>query len=498
MAVEIELKLSVAPEHVNRLRGHPFFKNHSTARAATQKLYSVYYDTPQLALRDNAMALRLRRVGRQWLQTLKGGGGVQAGLHQRNEWEMPVAREALDLEALKAAGGKLPPGVGKKLQPVFITDFSRNVRQLAFEGAEIEFGLDSGEIRAGKKTRPISELELELKSGEPQQLFQLALALLDIVPLQIENTSKAEYGYRLFSGEEPEPRKASLPRLDEGQSIPSALQNITAACLLQVQANVAGALRSQDEEYLHLGRVALRRLQVVLAMAEDFRADAELHALRREIKELNAEFGHLREWDVFATQTLPAVGARFPKHAALRELVGASQTQRMRHRAALVQGLHASDYQRLLLRFGAWMYGDYWHDAVKSRRALPAFAASILDKRSRQMKKRARRLGAADAGQLHVLRISCKKLRYSAEMFASLYAQARTKPYIAALTRLQDALGTLHDMDIARRLLGELEDAVSREVLGLARDWLEDEHARQMARLKKAWKRFEEQDPFWN
>ncbi len=223
MAVEIELKLALAPEHLNQLKRHRLLKQISTGRAVTQKLYSVYYDTPDLALRNHAMALRLRRVGRQWLQTLKGGGGVQAGLHQRHEWETPVAGEALDLDALKACGGALPAGVSNRLQPAFVTDFARSVRLLNYEGAEIELGLDSGEIRAGNKTRPISELELELKSGDPQQLFKLALALLDVVPLSVENTSKAEYGYRLFSGEQPQPRKVNLPAVASSQDAISAL-----------------------------------------------------------------------------------------------------------------------------------------------------------------------------------------------------------------------------------------------------------------------------------
>ncbi len=192
MAIETELKLHITPEHLQKLKRHPFLRSLSATRARTLKLHSIYYDTADLALRDHTMALRLRRVGTQWLQTLKGGGQVSAGLHQRNEWEMPVLSEQLDFEALKQSGSELPSGVRNRLQPVFITEFSRNIRMVKYEGAEIELCMDSGEIRAGQSSCPISEVELELKSGEPQQLFKLALALLDIVPLQVEHTSKAE------------------------------------------------------------------------------------------------------------------------------------------------------------------------------------------------------------------------------------------------------------------------------------------------------------------
>jgi triphosphatase len=56
-------------------------------------------------------------------------------------------------------------------------------------------------------------LELELKSGSPQQLFKLALALLDIVPMDVEHTSKAEYGYLLFSAAKPSASKGKFPVL---------------------------------------------------------------------------------------------------------------------------------------------------------------------------------------------------------------------------------------------------------------------------------------------
>lgn len=498
MSIETELKLSISAEHLHKLKRHPLLRKLAVSRATTHQLYSVYYDTPALDLRGHAMALRLRRVGKQWLQTLKGGGGVQAGLHRRNEWEMPVADEVLDFDALKAGGGRLPKGVRKHLQPVFVTDFSRSMRLLQFEGAEIELCLDSGEIRAGKKSRPISELELELKSGEPEQLFKLAQALLDIVPLAVEHTSKAEYGYLLFTGEAPKVSKARFPRLQQTQTITAALQSMIGSCLLHVQANVPGAIGKLDDEYLHQLRVGMRRLRVVLAMAETFRADDELGRLHQEVTEMCVEFGRLREWDVFVTQTLAPMCERLPQHAGLRALRDASEKQRARHQAELVRRLQAPDYQRLLLRFGEWMYGGYWSEDDAGL-SLPDFAAHILQKRGRQVSKRGKHVAAADAGQLHLLRIACKKLRYSAEMFGSLFAASRVKRYTAALSELQDIMGLLNDITVAQRLLDGMENNDEQhETLALVHGWLEHDRAEQMSGLDAAWKSFSAKKTFWN
>ena len=497
MAVETELKLRIAPEHLNRLKRHPLLKSLSTARASTRKLYSVYYDTPDLKLHRRAMALRLRRVGRQWLQTLKGGGGVQAGLHQRNEWETPVAAEVLDFEALKSCGQHLPAGVRKKLQPLFVTDFARTTRLLVFEGAEIELCMDSGEIRAGKKSRPISELELELKSGEPAQLFRLALALLDIVPLEIEHTNKAEYGYRLFAHARPAVVRTVTPDLAKCPDLPCALQAMIWSCLFHLQANVPGAVQKLDEEYLHQVRVALRRLRVVLSVAEAFRADGELGGLREQVAVLGVELGRLREWDVFVTQILAPMRARLPQQAGLRGVLRASEKLRGEHHAAVERRLQAQDYQRFLLHFGAWMHGSYWREPIADGLTLPRFAEQILDKRSRQVDKRGKHIATADAEQLHMLRIACKKLRYSAELFVSLYDAHQAKRYLAALTTLQDTLGMLNDMAVAQHLLDELGAGAQHESIRLIRGWIERDYKDKGVKLNKAWKKFSGQKAFW-
>jgi len=495
VAIETELKLHIAPEKLLRLKRHPFLRALSSNRARTLKLHSIYYDTAELDLRKQAMALRLRRVGKQWLQTLKGGGQASAGLHQRNEWETSVLSEQLDFDAIKACGGTLPHGVRNHLQPVFVTAFTRNVRLLDFEGAQIELCMDSGEIRAGRSSCPISELELELKSGEPQQLFKLALALLDIVPLEVEHTSKAEYGYLLFSASKPSANKGRFPTLNKTQSIGNALQSLIGACLSHVQANVPGALLKLDEEYLHQVRVGLRRLRVVLAIAQRFHADAELEELRKQVAQLCAELGRSRDWDVFVKQTLAPICTRLPEHTGLRDVLDVSERARKKQHAGMEGCLASQDFQRLLLRFGAWMHSVQWGETEIS---LERFAVRIFDKRSKQIHRYGRELVGEDPVQLHALRIACKKLRYSTEMFGSLFRENATRGYIETLADLQDVLGTLNDIAVAHRLLEELDNAARRDTLALIRGWMEHDYAERVAEFGKAWKCFAGQKGFWN
>jgi len=499
MSIETELKLRITPEQLNRLKRHPLLRKLSITRTTTRKLYNVYFDTPDLLLQQRRIALRLRRIGKQWLQTLKSGGGVQAGLHQRNEWEMPVAAEALDFAALKECGSPhLSSSLRKNLRPLFATTFSRNSRMLRFEGAEIELCMDSGEIRANQASQPISELELELKSGDSTQLFKLALRLLDIVQFEVEHTSKAEYGYRLFTGTQPACSKVKIPELSKCRDVPCVLQTMIGLCLNHLQSNVPGAIQKRDEEYLHQVRVALRRLRVVLAMTETFRADPELALLNQQAADLCKDLGRLREWDVFITQIVSVAGANLSKYAGLSALVLASEERRGQHHAATEKQLKSSDYQRFLLRLGAWMHGNYWQCQLESKLTLPQFISLILDKRNSQVNKRAKHLVNADPSQLHNLRIACKKLRYSLEMFASLFPPRKIKRYLTALANLQNTLGILNDIVVSHRLLDELDSEVLHESTTLIRGWIEHDHMEKRIQLNKVWQQFQQQKVLWS
>jgi triphosphatase len=210
MTVETELKLRIAPGQLARLKRLALLKKFPSSRPVTRRIYNVYYDTPKLELHKSGMALRLRHVGQQWLQTLKGGGSVKAGLHQRNEWEVAVSGPALDFSRIEDAAWHeyVPLSLRNKLQPVFVTDFTRTSRTLKFRDTEIELCMDHGEISTQQQRLPICELELELKSGEPKQLFELALVILEFVPFELEMFSKAEHGYGLLSGN-------TVPQVDD-------------------------------------------------------------------------------------------------------------------------------------------------------------------------------------------------------------------------------------------------------------------------------------------
>lgn len=201
MGTEIELKLLIAPEDVRRLLLHPLITGLTQQKCPPQRLLSIYYDTADCVLHKQHIALRLRRVGRRWLQTVKTEGRVVAGLHERPEWECETTKGAFVFHAIADPTLRelfADPCLQHALQPVFTTEFSRTRRILELpSGDVVECSLDRGEIRAGEDRLPICEVELELKSGDPTRLSDLALRLQETLSLNQENISKAERGYQL-------------------------------------------------------------------------------------------------------------------------------------------------------------------------------------------------------------------------------------------------------------------------------------------------------------
>jgi triphosphatase len=199
MSHEIEMKLALGETGPERLLQHPFLRG---GVDEARHLANTYFDTPEGELETARMALRLRRRDENWVQTLKTSGEGGGGYSRRREWEWPVADGSLD----RAGLAELPPmaalgaDVLARLESRFATDFERRAWRLELAEANIEVALDQGEIRAAGKRVPIRELELELKDGDPQALWSLALSFAETIPLRPADASKAARGSALLTG----------------------------------------------------------------------------------------------------------------------------------------------------------------------------------------------------------------------------------------------------------------------------------------------------------
>src|ERR1700733_12870998 len=202
LANETALKLAASAGHlpaVRRALEAMAASPESPRRASRARLVSTYYDTPDHALARRGSSLRVRRHGRKFVQTVKSAASPGDSGLARGEWEDRVAGERPDPQAAQT-GPFLSPEIVEQLRPLFRTEVSRLTIPLAPEPAtRIEAAIDRGRIHNGEETAPerISEVELELKSGDSSALYDVALKLLHVAPLRLERRSKAERGYRL-------------------------------------------------------------------------------------------------------------------------------------------------------------------------------------------------------------------------------------------------------------------------------------------------------------
>lgn len=502
--MEIELKLSLDPADAASFRRHPLLKQHACAKPRSQQLTTIYFDTPDLYLRRHRAALRVRRVGPAWLQTLKGGGQVAAGLHQREEWESGVDGPHPDLAALRDLVGRSAwakvlsaSGLAERLIPIFTTRFRRTIWPLRLaDGAEVELALDQGLVQHGTARVPISEVELELKSGAPSCLFDFALAIQKTVPLRVGNISKAERGYALYAPQ-PSPTINAAPlAFPRTLTVEQGFQAIIGNCLEQVQANEAGVGLGVDPENVHQMRIGLRRLRCALRLFDEIaHCPAEL---LDGIDWLAAKLGAARDWEVFAGSTLPALIHARPQEMDLARLQQAALGLARQNRKKAAAAVTSIRYARLLLALGAWIQGVRLSESStpSEKRALAAplawFADGTLARCHAKLIGRGKRLHTATAESRHKVRIAAKTVRYAIEFFKPLYPAKRARPAIAALTALQEALGQLHDVAIAKLLLAHLAQIhpASAWDSGFAAGLLDARTEQDIGKLGKLWRRF--------
>ena len=301
-ALEVELKLDTAAEHLDILKRHPPFRNRRSSRK--DEVVSIYLDTKDRVFRRHGLSFRLRRKGEKVLQTIKG---PYRGVLDRSERETPFTGDGDDHPgAVEAFMRHLDRNLPTSLKPVFKTRIERETYRIG----SIEVSLDKGEIIAGRRSSPIAEIELELKSGDRSEIFTLARQISAIVPAEISVMSKSERGYDFVDGIKNRWVRARDPGLPRFPTPAEAFQIICGECLHQLISNRAG-VRAHIAEALHQARVALRRLDAAVKLFRNIQRE-KATKVAGELKWIGDELASARELDVFMTDFLVPLKSRQP------------------------------------------------------------------------------------------------------------------------------------------------------------------------------------------
>src|SRR5215510_10728233 len=453
---EIEIKLELPPTNLPRFKRIPLLQVQKK-RSKTATEVSVYFDTDKHKLRKNGVMLRVRRIGNRYVQTIKSTGS--AGPFARDEWESEIASRTPDL--LLARGTALEPLLNRKsrrqLKPVFETRVRRTTYPLSSHHSDVALTLDKGKIANGRDSRPLCEIELELKRGDEAELFGVARELIRALPAQLALKSKSERGYDMLAGRDDAPVKAIAIDLMPGATTRDGFKAIGLACLKQMIGNEP-ALLAGDPEGVHQMRVGLRRLRAAISLFADILPDPQTAVLKDDLKWLTGELGPARELEVLVTRVVAPVRRRHARLAGVSSLSRDLTQQRAAALARAQDAVRSPRFRAQTLEIAAWLEAGRWSkpedDLVRDRSdvAIEASAAEQLTRRFGKIRKKGKRLADLDARSRHKLRIQAKKVRYASEFFANLFpgkrASRRREKFLVALERVQDCLGDLNDIAV--------------------------------------------------
>jgi len=484
---EVELKFLCAPDDLGRvLAAAP------DGDDDTRELISVYFDTPDLDLQRAGASLRVRESKGQKVQTLKRGDGLA-----REEHEAPIDGDSPN-PTLGPLPDLLPQRARDALQPAFHVRVTRRRRLVRFDGAEIEIALDQGEVRGGKRVSPISELELELKSGEPAALFGLARELSHAAPIYLSFASKSQRGQALVAGESLHAHKRAKVALRKDATIAEVFQSVARSALQSIAVNAEVLRQRSDSEAVHQLRVAARALRSALSTYREVVGDDAFERIKGELRWLAKACDDARNLDVFAEETLTWADTLEPAPPALPKLTDEIQAAREHAAADAAQVVASARFRDLLIEATGWVDTGAWLSRPPSGEPARPFAAHALQRRRRKLLKDARDLARLSDAERHKVRIDAKKLRYAAEGFRGLYGGKAADRFIKAIKALQDELGALNDIATAETLLGRL--GLTPEAAFAAGELVGRKAADKPRHIKaaaRALDRLEAAPPFW-
>jgi len=470
---ETELKFQVPAGQRAALR-----RAVGTASALTTRLQAVYADTEDRRLAAAGLALRLRKEGAVWVQTLKGRGD---GLMQRLEHDVPLPgrRGTPALDARRHAGTPVGDRLlalladGAALQPIYTTDIHRLHRQLRYGGALIELAYDRGHLFAGQRKAAVDEIEFELVRGPGAALVSLAQRWAARHGLWWDVRTKSERGHRLALGlDRVLATRAQPVALPDDCSPAQAFAQGVASSLTQALPNAAEiASGTGGPEHLHQLRVALRRLRSVLwVYAEWAPSPEQALALEADWRGPFRLLGAARDRDVIEQTLLPALAAvGAPPLSALS--VGAGSPAPTGgvgdDPGSVVRG---SAFNELLLRSLALCSvpvdadadggPDAGPDASPDAGArLQAAAQARIDPLWRQVRRGAARFSEASVAQQHRLRKRLKRLRHALELVQPLLRRRSGSRLLRQIGRALQAMGELNDLQVAQALYRECTES---------------------------------------
>jgi len=466
---EIELKLTLDEKALADLPACGPFAHVEFAASPPKKLRATYFDNATNALRQKGVVLRLRDEDGRLIQTLKGKkafGSLAAG---RAEFESRIPKTSTTPDF-----NRLPPDLKKSIQgllngsgvePLFVTDVDRTTGMLETDtGDSIELALDRGTIRAGRRETKVSELELELKKGNPASLYRVALDLAETVPVRIGVRTKGERGYALANALGPKSVRGELVKLAKKATVEEALDQVLRHCMAHIVANEPALVDTADEEALHQMRVGLRQLRAALAVFAPVLDKDMLQEMNARARRLAGLLGGARDYDVFRGELVAPLKESGDEN--IKRLDRAATLGQINAWDVALRAVSSTEFTRTFLMLALHIEEKSWRNRAAldpktaMMLAMPArkFAERALTKRLKKVKSLGSNIEHLKLSERHELRKRLKSLKYAVGFFSALYPKKQVAKQHKTLSELQAVFGRLNDLAVAEDIIRTLTE----------------------------------------
>jgi len=470
--VEIEAKYSISePALFDTLLELRALGDYALRPTGERHVVDHYLDTAHRDLLRGGYACRLREgeAGRHWLLTVKGLGGANGAVHQReeHEGEVPPKSTPEDWPESPAHETVTRLSEGRPLSELF------SLRQLRIsravergDRAVGELSLDTVEANIAGRKSLAREIEIELgASGGIDDLHAIDAALRPY-GLKAQSTSKFERALALLDDTSgtPAPRKKRAPGVRADEPMAEAGRTILRFHFERMLANEAGTRKGEDIEALHRMRVATRRQRAAFRIASPYFKRKAVGAFRDELRSLAEHLGEVRDLDVVieAAEAYDA-SRKGDAVAALDPILDEWRSRRDGARHRLLSHLDGEAYRGFTKHFAEFLSSkgagvkDTSDDLPRPRLVRHVLPTEIWDHYGR-LRAYETVMEWAPIETIHSLRIEDKRLRYLLEFFAEALGPGLSD-VVEALVDLQDHIGELHDVDVT---IGLLRDFLMR------------------------------------
>lgn len=244
---------------------------------------------------------------------------------------------------------------------------------------------------------------------------------------------------------------ASSPAMSSVDLLAQATRIVLARHLAYLYEHHEDVATSEDVHAVHQMRVATRRMRAVLGATEEVFKSKITKSLNKRLRRLARLLGVVRDSDVLLLHLRDFAKNLSPEeHGVFDTLIEEVEHQREEGQGKLRSALMAKDYRRTLDELVDFLQAPL-NQVASSDSGLPLLvrhrAGSTVLSRYEAVRRYETVLPTATSEQLHDLRIACKHLRYTLELFDAPLG-ARGAELVKSVKAAQEVLGSIHDSDV--------------------------------------------------